>query len=323
MYTTENHTPFANAISLYPDETGADAIFATIRATFILEDKWYLQKPQPNVELADVYYGDPASTSLQYASETHCGKLSTDVAIVGSAVSAQPTEQMTVSAQVGKLHRSIRVWGDREIENGHQTRPVPFHEMPVIYENAFGGGEKISQGRYEAYEANPVGKGFSVKLAARPRQLPNLTCIDGNYEDRAPACFGFVAPHWSRRRSQAGTYDDKWAETRAPFLPQDFDKRFFNSAHTDWIYSGFMKGDEYFEISGMNASGIVAGELPAVGIIGSIANGSEVSDLGFHLETVLFEPNERKVSLVWKTKYLLGELPGKHTKITLHQCDLY
>ena len=36
-----------------------------------------------------------------------------------------------------------------------------------------------------------------------------------------------MAPHWLPRRAWAGTYDDAWRISRAPYLPADFDARFF------------------------------------------------------------------------------------------------
>ena len=45
-----------------------------------------------------------------------------------------------------------------------------------------------------------------------------------------PACLAPIAPSWLPRRLFAGTYDERWQRTRAPYLPDDFDPRFFASA---------------------------------------------------------------------------------------------
>src|SRR5262245_35314517 len=85
MLQLKNASPFAPAISVLPNKDGVDTLYITVRGTFTLLPKLAVaQKPVPPV-LADEYWGDPALSSLKYASELHVGKPSTDVILMGQA----------------------------------------------------------------------------------------------------------------------------------------------------------------------------------------------------------------------------------------------
>jgi len=62
-----------------------------------------------------------------------------------------PREKCLVRARLDTVEKTLYVFGDRYWQGRNFTDPLPFDEMPLDWEHAFGG---------EAYKQNPLGKGF-------------------------------------------------------------------------------------------------------------------------------------------------------------------
>ena len=264
MLQLKNTTPFAAHIAVLPDEDGVDTLYVTIKATFSLGARLEVADPQPPVLLADEFWGEPGQSSLKYAADVHLVKPSTDIALVGQAHSPgrKPVAQLDVSLAVAGRKKVVRVFGDREWRPGFAcipastTTPAPFKSMPLVYERAFGGLHEVEGKKPEILfePRNPVGQGFVGKRKGRELKglpLPNLEDpkqpIGGPKLRPAPAGFGYIAPAWEPRKSFAGTYDDAWLKKRAPYLPKDFDPRFFNAAHPDLVTERYLEGGEKVE----------------------------------------------------------------------------
>jgi hypothetical protein len=97
-----------------------------------------------------------------------------------------------------------------------------------------------------------------------------------------------------------GTYDEAWQSERAPYLPADFDKRFLNMAHPDMVAEGYLKGGEPVSIVGMHPSGELQVHLPKVDMKSTVLVGSVEHQTQLNLETILFEPNKLRMSMVWR-----------------------
>ena len=214
---------------------------------------------------------------------------------------------MDVGLSVGKVSKTILVFGDRQWKEGRITSPAPFKTMAMVYEKAYGGIHVVNGQMDSAEMRNPVGRGFAG--TRKPEEmngvpLPNLEdpaqLIREHSENPPPACFGFCAPNWHPRSLLAGTYDDYWKKTRAPYLPKDFDKRSLNMAHADLVYPGFLEGDEPVQITGMHPSGTIQFDVPRVKLVTRIVIAGNEETPGFNLETLLLEPNQMTVSMVWR-----------------------
>ena len=99
-----------------------------------------------------------------------------------------------------------------------------------------------------------------------------------------------------------GTYDEAWQSNRAPYLPEDFDMRFFNAAHQDLIYPGYIKGGEAVHITHMHPEGGLHFELPRVALSAKVIIGDQVEQPVLNMETLILDPNYLRVEMVWKTK---------------------
>ena len=306
-----NQSRFASLINVLPDATGVDTLYVAVRGTFTLAAKPVLAARATAPTGEDVYWGKPGASSLKYASEVHVGKRGTDVVLVGSAHAprGRPVPEMLASVSIAGRLKVVRVLGDRTWRGarGGLTHPVPFTTMPLVYERAFGGSEEDGRGGVLAEERNPVGIGFRSRRSASEaaaQKLPNLedpkTPISALDDRPAPAGFGFVAPSWLPRRLHAGTYDQAWQKSRAPFLPADFDRRFDNAACPDLQFDRFLLGGEPLTLTGVSRGGDIGLSLPVVRprVEVDIAGRKELPPL--QLETVLIEPDAEQLHLSWR-----------------------
>lgn len=76
-----------------------------------------------------------------------------------------------------------------------------------------------------------------------------------------PAGLGIVGRAWQTRLSLAGTYDDLWLKERHPYLPDDFDFAYWNSAPVDQQIT-FPAPGSHFELTNMTQEGWLTFALP-------------------------------------------------------------
>lgn len=311
MLQLTNSSPFAAGISVFPDENAIDTLYVVLKATYTLRPQLVIADTPVAPVMADEYWGEPATSSLKYMSEMHIGKPATDVVLIGQAWA--PGHKVTttlVSVNVAGREKAVQIFGDRIWRREGFTPPEPFESMPLLYERAFGGQQPVAaDGRGAAEERNPVGVGF---LGNRPpdellgKPLPNLEdprqLVRARGDLRPPASFGFVAAAWFPRRTFAGTYDQAWQSKRSPYLPLDFNRRFFNAAPPELTFDRFLVGGEPVEIQGASREGPLRFSLPRLQprVAVKIAGAEEKPT--FKLETVLIEPDDNRVCLTWRAQ---------------------
>ena len=312
MLQLRNDSPFAPALNVLPDPDGVDTLHVLVKGTFTLFPRVAVAPEQLPPVLEDKFWGDPETSSLKIASEAHLGKPSTDVVLIGQAWSPTggPVPEMLVALTVAERRKVVRVSGDRTWKGRSPgfSRPEPFESMPLLYERAFGGRHTLPDGQVvAAEEQNPVGTGFAGKRQPAEmagHKLPNLEDPRFPLErigDRpAPACFGFVAASWLPRRGFAGTYDEAWAKKRAPYLPRDFDRRFFNAASPDLVFPRFLAGGEPVEVNGASRHGPLRFSLPTARPEAAVRIAGQSQAPPLRLETVLIEPEEDRLCLTWR-----------------------
>ncbi len=310
MLQLKNRTPFAAQLALFPNKEGIDTLYIIVKASLNLGEQWTLADEQEPPVAADEYWSDdPSTSSIKAASDMHIGKPSTDVIMLGQACAENERKvtQLDASLSVGSISKTIRVFGDRVWDSGRISPPRPFTSMPLVYEKAFG-GIHIEQDKIIAGEArNPVGCGFAGKRKARDmdgQPVPNLEdprkLLQQLGDVVNPAGFGVIAPNWQPRISYAGTYDEAWQKSVAPYLPKDFDSRFFNMAHPDMVYPGYLQGGEPVSIHGMHPNGPLNFTLPLFEIHADVVFNSCHQQPPFNLETLILEPNLLSLKMVWK-----------------------
>jgi hypothetical protein len=314
MLQLNNTTGLAATIFAAPNPDGIDSLYTIIKGTYALNRldaagfPVVAEEQVPPV-LADEYHGDPIGSSVRVPSDLALIKPATDVVLAGTAYAphGRTTTWMDVSVSVGPLRKDLRVFGDRFWRSGEPTPPQAFERMPLVWERAFGGIDTVKD-KLHGEARNPVGTGFRAPHGEKPLEdlpLPNLEDPHvpiSSWKDRpAPVGFAPVAAHWEPRKSFAGTFDEPWQKNRAPYLPKDFDPRFFQVAPEGLIASGYLGGGEIIDISGATPGGRLAFRLPAVRWkVDYVMDGSTESP-PLNLDTVLIEPDLTRVILVWRT----------------------
>jgi hypothetical protein len=318
MLQLKNKTPFEGMIIPAPDPEGVETIYTIIKGTFRLGRSVAIADVQVPPVIAEEYLGEPGRSSLKRASDISLVKPSTDVLLLGSAhaPSGKAVSELDVSVTVGLVRKEVRVFGDRTWQPGVVrstiSRPVPFVTMPLVWERAFGGTELGGEDPpvTASEPRNPVGVGFRTRGNRAPvdgSPLPNLedpAQLIASWKDRpAPASFGPICPHWEPRRSYTGTYDDDWEQNRIPYFPRDFDTRFFQQATPDLIAPAYLTGGEAVEVVGVRPEGVLRFHLPRFSVRTSYRLDNAVFDRPTRLDTVIIEPDEARLFLVWRSAF--------------------
>jgi hypothetical protein len=326
MLQLDNQTPFACIFAVLPNREGIDTMFVVVKATVNLRPKIALAPKQIPPSLVDEYYEAPENSSLKSVSEMHIGKPGTDILLVGCARTpdGQPDEGVLVSMSVAERSKQVLVMGDRTWQsNGTPTAPEPFSAIPLVWERAFGGMHTLED-RIYAEERNPIGVGFRGKREPEAMQglpVPNLedpAALMASWNDAPPpACFAPIAPSWQPRRAFAGTYDLRWQRQRAPYLPSDFDPRFFQTTSGAMCFDRYLVGAEQVQISGASEDRPIDFTVPTVRPIIEITLAGQFKQPEANLETLQFEPDQNRVSLTWRASQPCDRQALKVEKIVL------
>ena len=226
----------------------------------------------------------------------------------------KPAPAYEVGLQIGSIDKTLYVFGDRFWKRKGRilksiSDPLPFTEMDVIYENAFGGPD---------YKKNPLGKGHtSIKTDTgnTVHPLPNIedprALIDSLKKKPDPAGFGPIDLTWPQRMEKVGTYDQKWLDNLFPGLAQDIDYTYFNAAPPDQWLEGFLTGNESFAIKGMNPEKPrIQANLPGFKshcfINQKTEAGEQFREIKTNLDTVWLFPHAEKGIIVWRGVVEIG-----------------
>lgn len=315
MLQFRNQTGFAGTVFVSPDPDGVDTLYTVVKGTFDLENGLSPAAEQVPVVLAAEHYGDPAASSIRVPSDVSLIKPGTDVLLLGHAYGpgGRPTTYVDVTLMVGPVQRVVRVFGDRfwvaSAAGAYASPPEPFERMPLVWERAFGGTDRVGS-EVHGDPRNPVGTGYRAPDSEIPLDGFRLPNLEDPYEPitswkqrPAPACFAPVAPQWEPRRSYAGTYDERWQRERAPYLPVDFDARFFQLAPPGLVVPGYLRGGEPVEVLGATPEGRLSFRLPALRIEVAHVVAGEWHVRPANLDTVIIEPDDGRLILVWRTGF--------------------
>lgn len=183
----------------------------------------------------DRHVEDDPERSLSHASDLVPFKARPEVLLVGRAFApgGQPVRALVVRMAVGRIDKSIKVFGERYwSKDGKVVQAGSFSSMPLVYERAAGGPDTW----------NPVGLPLDARFdpaKARRVALPNLQPPGmqlvrfGDFVP--PICFGPLSPTWEIRAQQLGRHRGAllapgWRERP---LPEDLKPEYFNAAVED------------------------------------------------------------------------------------------
>jgi hypothetical protein len=303
-------------MGLRPD--GRELLVVCIKGTFTLPrdggEVQLAEKQLPLVE-SDIFTGEPGFSAPLYESDYAPVKPKCDVLLNGNAYASggKPAERVEVGLALGGMKKFFAVVGDRFWLKGPAGfgpgRTLPFVSKPIDYGTAFGGTDPNGPdpAMAQACMANPVGRGFHHYLdeqfvAGTP--LPNTEELDnpvssphGAYRSMS---FGPVGRGWQPRATFAGTYDQHWLDNIFPFLPSDFDDRYYQAAPEDQQIP-YPQGGERVTLLNLTPEGRTDFLLPnkAMLVWYLLKNGEEESRQAM-LDTIILEPDAGRCMLIWR-----------------------
>ena len=298
--------------------SGRELLVVVIKGTFILPPDGGVvalaDEQLPLVE-ADTFTGAPGLSSPVHETDYAPVKRSCDVLLIGSAHAprGRPTARVGIGLRIGGWQKAFSVVGDRRWTLGasgvHAGAPVDFVSLPISYDRAFGGTDRTDPdpARHAAFSPNPVGRGFHptpdmARLRGRP--MPNTEASndpvvkpDGHYR---PMALGPIGRNWPPRAAYSGTYDEVWLERHFPFLPSDFDDRYYQSAPADQQIP-IPEAEQKVSMVNLTADGRRSFTLPFFEAPVTVfpTHGRHES-LQARLDTIVFEPDCNRFTMSWR-----------------------
>ncbi|NTX11905.1 DUF2169 domain-containing protein [Myxococcus sp. CA056] len=310
MWVIKNDTPYSTGRNWLRDKFGVHHWLVAVKATFDIlpSGQLLLADEQPPPLLAPEYHGEPGRSSLRFDSDLLAIKPATDLVLNGFAHTPQrkPVPSIPVSLRVGDLRKVLLVHGPRAYYRGFMgmttSKPLPFTRQAILYEWAFGGTDTSHPDPHKhCIEArNPVGRG----VASNSAMLENQPAHAVEYPDErhsVPAGFGAIDRSWTPRRELAGTYDVKWEQAQKPLLPLDYDECFALCSPTDQRPKQPLRGEQRVELVHLTPHSVLRFELPSVSLGFKTHFGRRIEEHTSSLATVIIEPEEMKLMMVWQS----------------------
>jgi hypothetical protein len=337
----DNLTPFGCDSAFAYDVAGRAVIVMCAAARYRtpspgrpIDTPLRLHDHQPPPAMADVHWGDPATSSLRYAGQGLAHRPVPEIYLSGCAVPAggRAVREMTVRLRVGECSKRVQVVGDRSWMRGlvrpRASRPESFVGMPLVYERAYGGTRRDGRQVLDCEPRNPVGRGRHADAAAALDQpLPNLEAPGsriGDWDDVAEvAGFGPIPAAWQPRLAHAGTYDERWADERAPLWPEDVAPPFFCAAAPALASPQPLRGGEPVVLEGCSVDGVIAFQLPHQRLVAKHYYGDRTLRTPLTLDAVLLEPDAAAVTLMWRCVVPLGHGPRAHLRSVLRLLEAW
>jgi hypothetical protein len=313
-----NATRMPTGYTLGVEASGRELLVIVTKGTFVLPragEAVRLHEQQLPLVTADVFSGDPATSAPVRESDFPPRKPACDVLLAGSAYApaGRPTTSVGVQLQVGPMSKQFQVVGNGHWVTGlkgiHASAPQPFVQQSISYDVAFGGTDRESDDASEhaAYHANPAGRGFHRRANRQSLDgspLPNTHepgCpIDSPFGTYRPMAFGPVGRGWEGRREYAGTYDQRWRDEVSPFLPADFDNRYFQAAPPDQQIS-WPSDQLEVVLSNLTPDGLRHFVLPhfeaPVWLFPKHGGREELKAV---LDTIVLEPDQDRLTMSWR-----------------------
>lgn len=343
-----NATRMSAGYNIGLELSGRELLVVVIKGTFVLPkpgEEVRLHDEQLPLVMADTFTGEPGFSAPVYEVDFAPRKHACDVLLVGSAHAPEGRQvrRTSVGLRVGPMEKACDVVGDRVWQAGitgiSASAPQPFTKMPITYDVAFGGADRNSEdeSEHDAYLLNPVGRGFHKHLKnawVDGKLLPNTEepgqSVSFPTKKYKPMAFGPLGRGWPQRARFAGTYDQQWLDEVFPFLPKDFDERYYQAVPEDQQVP-IPKGPMEVVLSGFTPDGGRRFVLPHFEAPVQVFPKRGKREAYFAaLDTIVFEPNQERLTLTWRVTRPLKKsifeiaqvVAGRHTALPGHPVKL-
>lgn len=326
MWTLNNRTPYAAERNWVRDKHGVHHWMVAVKATFRIAANGTLALADAQLppELAPVWQGEPGKSSLKYDGDLGPTKPSSDVTLIGSAHAPKGkiAASVPVRLRVGTVDKSLIVFGPRRYETSPLglvlSTPKKFAQAPITYEQAWGGSDTSHPDPNEhAHEPrNPVGRGFAKHESLHQKAAHCIEYPEGLASKLGPAGFGPVERSWLPRVRHAGSYDGAWFAQKMPLLPDDYDARFELCAPSDQQLPDYLYGGEPVELTNLSEEGLLRLTLPKIYLTFSTQIRGQSEEHRARLASLILEPDERRLSLVWQSALKVAANRVEHLDAT-------
>ena len=314
-----NATKMQAAYTMGTEPSGRERLVVAIKGTFHLplsgEPPQLLEEQLPPV-MADTFTGEPGFSAPVYEADFAPSKARCDVLLLGSAHApgGDPCARVGVGLKVGSMQKRFIVTGPRTWHASMLTvrpgEPDTFVKQPISYDFAFGGvdNKHENEAKHAAFMLNPVGMGYHKHLksewvdgAPMPRTEQFNTPITFPNQSYLPQSFGPLGRGWQPRSGYGGTYDQHWLDEVFPFLPPDFNERYYQAAPQDQQID-YLRGGEEIILINLTPSGRVQFNLPAmeVPVYFFPRKGNHIEHRA-EADTLVFEPDANRFTVTWRT----------------------
>jgi hypothetical protein len=322
-----NATRMTAGCNMGLEPSGRELLVVVIKGTFVLPksgEPVRLADEQLPLVMADTFTGEPGFSAPVLEVDYAPRKLACDVLLTGHARAPEGRQvtRLRCGIRVGRMEKGFDVVGDRVWQTGltgiDASAPRHFTEMPVSYDRAYGGADRRPEDptEHDAYGPNPVGRGWHKHLKnawVDGAPLPNTEAIGEPVrfpgDKYTPMALGPLGRGWPQRARYAGTYDQKWLDDVFPFLPEDFDERYFQAAPEDQQLP-IPNAPLDVELEGFTPDGPRRFALPYFEAPVHVfpRRGGHEAHRGM-LDTIAFEPDEGRFTLAWRvTRPLRGNM---------------
>jgi len=319
-----NATRMQAGYTMGMDPSGRESLVVAVKGTFQLPvnggNAGVLAEEQVPLVYADTFSGEPGFSAPIYECDYPPFKPRCDVLLNGSAYApdGRSARRVTVSMRVGAISKSFDVVGHRTwvgaMVGVSAGSPQPFQKLPVSYDYAFGGIDSAhpDEAKHHYYPQNHAGVGFHREMEREfidGTPLPNteepaVSVVDprGSYR---PMAFGAIARAWQPRVKLAGTYDQHWLDEIFPFLPPDFDERYYQASPQDQQIA-YPVGGEQVLLENLTPSGRLAFRLPTMRVpVVFYKREGEPEEKHAVIDTLVLEPDLGRYTMTWRASLLL------------------
>ncbi len=228
-----------------------------------------------------------------------------DVLIDGHAVARDHRRiaQSVAGIEIGSFTRHVLVHGARQwrrwLGRLGPSMPEPFTEVPLAWEQAYG-GSPVVRGLRVPHPDNPVGKGYHPSPAElHGTELPQIEDpqVPIASPDDQPRPVNFAAlPAQSRFRLESAIDPEAPVERPLPTI--------YNRAHPHHrMPLGSIQGPTPVRVFGCTPQGAWQFMLPWDELHAWVVVGRDEWRLPLHLDTLVFTPDQRSVSLCYRAAF--------------------
>lgn len=303
---------------LAPD--GRESLVVVAKGSFDLPmdgSEARLAEQQQPLLMADTFFGEPGLSAPRQEMDFAPVKPCCDVLLLGKAYApgGRPATRITAGIRVGRVSKAFAVLGPRQWQPGllgvSPGVPQPFIEQEISYAQAFGGNHPIEDEPElrHCYLDNPTGRGWFPRAIATANivgmPLPATEelgqPIDSPSGDYRPMALSPIARGWPQRAAFAGTYDEAWLADCFPFLPADFDTRYYQAAPADQ-QTEYLQGGEDVLLLNLTLQERAGFKVPnmQVPVTFFLKKGGHETVQAV-IDTLAIDTEARRVEITWRT----------------------